>query len=151
LKFFLLAPTVDGHFGDKSVFIDRGARPPKIEKLHFVLDAFSGDDLIESIGTYVITKRLANLLQTVVPKITGISFDDVEISKSDEYCWSQVEGFSYAPEHPPEFVWLKINGEAGIDDFANPGRGDLVVSERALHVLRSLNLERCEIKEFNSV
>lgn len=147
--FFVLKPQVDGHFGRNSVFIDESARPPKIEKLHFVLDSFSGDDIITTIGTYVVTKRLADLLKTAKPSITGIAFDQVEISKSDEYYWSQKEGFSYAPKQLPEFVWLKIDGKPGVDDFAKPGSYGLVVSERALNILKSLNLQLCDIEDFD--
>ena len=148
MKYYQIHPQVDGHFGRNTVFIDESARPIQIEKLHMELDSFTGDDIITSIGIYVVTDQLAGILQSAVPKISGISFADVEISKSDEYYWNQTKGYDYAPEQLPKFVWLKVSGEAGVDDFAKPSKGHLVVSERALHVLQSFNLEHCKIKEF---
>ena len=44
------------------------------------------------------------------------------------------------------FAWLQLTGEPGVDDFADD-RGNLVVSERALAVLREhAQLSLCDIE-----
>jgi len=45
----------------------------------------------------------------------------------------------------PHWWWFDVDGIAGRDDFAVEA-GQLVISERALDVLRSLRLEYAEVK-----
>jgi hypothetical protein len=49
----------------------------------------------------------------------------------------------------PELLWFKFTGKAGVDDFGliqGPGIFPLVVSERALVLLKSFSFKNCEIK-----
>lgn len=142
MPFYIVEPEVPGRFGKQCVFKDRFARPPVVEKLHYEFDGWSGDDLLSVILTYIGTLRLAAALQKLEPAVSGVEFDNVVVTKSSEYRrWGELQ-----PDNLADFVWLKINGDAGVDDFGIVGREQvgvadryLVVSERVLAVLKSLN------------
>ena len=74
--------------------------------------------------------------------LTGVSLADMETSHS----------ITFETLNPgrqlPEFVWLKINGKPGGDDFGIAGDGKLIVSAKALVVLRSFNLNHCDIAPY---
>ena len=145
MDFYSLKPEVPGHFGKQAIFDDRFARPPQVIKLHYEFDGWLGDDLVTVILTYAGTARLAGKLQNLVPAVTGLSFDMMTVTKSDEYReWGDLQ-----PQLLPDFVWFKIDGQPGVDDF---GLADsrLIVSERILRVLQSLNLNHCEIGEYKT-
>lgn len=148
MKNYLLEPQVAGHLGRNTIFIEEDARPPLIQSLHYEFDGWLGDDFISSLGIYIGTKALADTLSNLTPKVTGVVFDEVEISKSDEYYWAQKEGRTSAPKELPEFKWFRVIGEPKINDFGIPTVYGIVVSERVLTVLKSLSLNHCGIQEF---
>jgi hypothetical protein len=70
---------------------------------------------------------------------TGIRFDEVEVTTSKLF------QELYPNRQLPKFVWLQIKGRPGRDDFGiglDPG---LVISERALEVLRKLGISNALI------
>src|SRR5258708_13132779 len=71
-------------------------------------------------------------------KLTGVRLRNMEATPSEIF-----EAF-----HPgrrlPEFGWLKIDGKPGMDDFGIVGNGELIVSAKALAVLKSFNLNYCD-------
>jgi hypothetical protein len=83
--------------------------------------------------------------------VSGVEFDDVVVTKSSEYRrWGELQ-----PDNLDDFVWLKINGDVGVDDFGIAGRQQvgvadryLVVSERVLATLRSLNFSQGTAVEY---
>ncbi|HEY9731925.1 MAG TPA: hypothetical protein V6C89_08435 [Drouetiella sp.] len=151
MPFYIVEPEVPGRFGKQCVFKDRLARPPVVEKLHYEFDGWSGDDLLSVILTYIGTLRLAAALQKLDPPVSGVEFDDVVVTKSSEYRrWGELQ-----PDNLDDFVWLKINGDVGVDDFGIAGRQQvgvadryLVVSERVLATLRSLNFSQGTAVEY---
>ena len=53
----------------------------------------------------------------------------------------------------PKLLWFKFVGKQGVDDFGlidGPASFSLVVSERALGLLKSFNFTKCRIKDFDS-
>jgi hypothetical protein len=50
----------------------------------------------------------------------------------------------------PEFVWLKIDGKPGRGDFGIAGDGKLIVSAKALAVLRAFNLNHCDVAPYSA-
>ena len=140
MKYFLIKPEVAGGFGEDTD-VDTSGTFPDVKRLHYVFDDWFGDDLVESFPCYIITDRLKDLLEK--SDETGYTLDRVKVSKSE----------LYQDIHPggpplPRFHWLKITGRAGIDDFGLSTKHRLVVSERALRLLQSLQLSDCEIEEF---
>lgn len=65
---------------------------------------------------------------------SGATFADAEVTTSEE-CQEDQPGL----ELPP-FVWLKVNGKAGRDDFGIAIPFRLVISKRILDLLESLGI-----------
>jgi hypothetical protein len=149
MKYFLLEPEVAGHLGDNAV-VDERTKPPIAKHFHFEFDGWNGDDLITAAGLYLGTKRLADFLRAQQPPLSGIEFGQVELSKSPEYYWMQSREMAGAPKELPEFVWLKITGVAGVDDFGTPKEYGITVSERVLKLLEAVCMKVCVIKDFGS-
>lgn len=136
MKFFALDPEVAGELG-KNTVMDNSVHPPKVSRLHYELDAWLGDDLIQSFPCYLATERLRRKLETA--SVNGVAFAPVEFSLSA----------NFKERHPskvvPSFAWLKITGCASKDDFGVEADGRLVVSERALELIKQLTLKHCDI------
>jgi hypothetical protein len=62
--------------------------------------------------------------------ITGAEYGEVEVSCSENFTEL------YPERNLPPFVWLKVDGAEGADDFFIAEDGRLVVSERAWDVIR---------------
>jgi hypothetical protein len=56
------------------------------------------------------------------------------------------------PDHKlPPFAWLKVDGQAGRDDFGIAPDYRLVVSERVLDVLKPLGISNALIEPFGAL
>lgn len=139
MTYFVLEPEVAGSLGENTV-LDRTAHPPRVTKLHYVFDGWLGDPLLESFPAFIVTSDLKARLQEAGLK--GAEFESVEISRSEEFM----------DRHPgralPEFERLLPTGQAGRDDIGAASDGRLVVSERALGVLRSSEVENALVEPF---
>lgn len=136
MKYYTLDPEVAGELGKHTV-MDFSVHPPLVSKLHYELDTWLGDDLIQSFPCYLVTERLQNQIQNAT--LAGASFAPVKLDLSS----------NFKELHPskavPCFIWLKISGEVGENDFGVEKNGRLVVSERALKVIKSFELKHCTI------
>jgi hypothetical protein len=47
-------------------------------------------------------------------------------------------------------MWLKVLGEAGKDDFGISRDNQLIVSERALEILKPFGLSHCDMTDWTS-
>ena len=99
-----------------------------------------GDDLLESFPCFIAAEGLRKRLAQ--SGLSGCRFDAVEVSKSD----------LFEEIHPdrelPEFAWLRVVGRPAIDDFGLSSDHRLVVSQRALDVLKSFRLDHCDTEEY---
>jgi hypothetical protein len=131
MKYFYLEPEVAGGLGRKSI-IDTSVHPPIVSKLHYQMDGWSGDVLLTSFPCFIIVENAGRELREF--GLTGVRFDEVEVTKSDQF-----DEF-YPGRRIPKFAWLRVQGQAGTDDFGIAPAPDyrLVVSERALEVLKAL-------------
>jgi hypothetical protein len=138
MKFYALDPEVAGELG-KNTVMNTSVHPPEVSKLHYELDAWLGDDLIQSFPCYLVTERLKRKMESA--SMVGVAFAPVEFNVSA----------NFKDRHPskavPNFTWLKITGSAGKDDFGVEAHGRLVVSERALKLIQDFSLNHCEISE----
>jgi hypothetical protein len=75
-------------------------------------------------------------------KLTGVTPSRVETSRLINF------ETIYPERQLPEFVCLKIGGKPGVDDFGVAGNGKLIVSAKALVVLKSFNLNHCDIAPY---
>lgn len=130
-NFYTIEPEVAGGFGEHTE-VDRSSGRMEVNRLHYKFDGWLGDHLLESTPCFIASKRLAEKIN--LEGLSGVEIDEVEITKSDEFL----------ELHPtrelPEFVWLKVNGKAGQDDFGIAADLRLVVSRRALDLLMQMGI-----------
>lgn len=140
MKYYIIDPEVPGNIAN-SDFIDRNARPPVISKLKFEFDGWLGDDLLESIFTYIISERLKN----EITGYSGFELGNVDISIS-----SQFEEL-YPGKKLPSFHWLKIIGQAGVNDFGRANDNRLVISQKVYDVLKKLGTKSADFEEYKDL
>lgn len=131
MKFYVIEPEIAGGFG-KNTVIDRTSGKMVIQKLHYQFDGWLGDELLESTPCYIASERMAREIELAM--LTGVKFDNVEITMSEQF------KELYPNRQLPKFIWLKVEGSFGRDDFGVASRLRLVVSERALEVLKRIGL-----------
>ena len=137
MDFYTLEPEVAGELGQETE-MDRNAHPPIVHKLHFVFVSWLGDDLIECFPCFLASTRLKSRIED--RRLTGCIFEFPMISRDQQF------DALYGDREIPEFYWLKVIGKDGQDsDFSTSSTNLLVVSERALEVLRSCVIDHCEI------
>jgi hypothetical protein len=138
MNYFIVDAEVAGDNVKSSA--DWNVRPNVVYKLHYEFDAWPDDALLASFPCWVVTIPAKMEIQSA--GLTGARFDRVEVSKSEQFEY-------FRPDRKlPEFAWLKVEGEAGRDDFGI-SRNRLVVSERALNVLKGLGIERAKVSSFD--
>jgi len=134
--FHSLEPEVAGGFGQNTI-LDNSTHPPIVRRLHYELDGWLGDDLLESFPCYIITDRLRTLIEEV--GATGYAFDSVEVTTSEQF--RQL----YPDRQIPRFWWLKVTGKAGVDDFGMSSEDCLVVSDRMFTAMMdNCQLDNCD-------
>lgn len=138
MKFFYVEPEVAGGLGARTV-LDRSTHPPKVSRLHYVIDGWLGDVLIESFPCFAVTDTAAQVICR--HNLAGVVFDDMEVTLSDVF------RDMYPERILPNFRWLKPSGQAGYADFGTAEDGRLVVSERALEILLALGIPNALITE----
>lgn len=138
MGYHAIEPEVAGGWGENTRVKRIAGQPDIVEALDYEFDGWGGDELLESTPCFIVTERLAN--EIVRAGLSGIVFDHVEISKSGQFeDW-------YPGRTLPKFLWMKVEGEAGRDDFGINSDLILVVSDRALAVLKSGQLDNAIIE-----
>jgi hypothetical protein len=141
MKYFYVEPEVAGGLGRNTV-LNRRAHPPIVSKLHYQFDGWLGDALLESFPCFVVTELAKQRIQAA--QLTGAAFDEVEVSKSDQF------QELYPTRQLPRFAWFRVAGRPGKDDLGIAPDGRLVVSERAIALLRELGIAQASVVEFGS-
>jgi hypothetical protein len=139
MKYFILDPEVAGSLGPRSV-VNTTVHPPTVTKLHFVVDAWLGDDIVQSFPCYLVTEELKSRLKAITP--SGLEFASAEITPADNF-----EELNRGRKLP-KLSWMKVIGSPGSDDLGLTSDARLVVSERILGEMRHLQIDRCEVKQF---
>jgi hypothetical protein len=138
---YTVEPEVAGGWGENTV-ADVTVHPPRVSRLHYRFDGWLGDVVVESSPCYIVTEEARRNIEDI--RATGVRFDQAEITTSEEF----------EETHPglrlPKFVWMKIDGLAGKDDFGIAPAPDfrLVVSQRILDMLNRLGLAHALIEPF---
>jgi len=138
ILYYYIEPEVAGGLGCNTM-MDRSSHPPIVSRLHYKFDGWLDDELLETFPCYIITKRLWKVIQD--EEFTGVESAPVEISLSEVF------QELYPNRKVPDFVWLKVSGKAGIDDFGITSDNRLVVSERVLNLL---GLKYCLVVPFEN-
>lgn len=140
MKYFHMEPEVAGGLGEGTV-MDRSVHPPTVSELNYEFDDWPGDAILEGFPAFVVTEVAAQALRAV--GATGVDFGDVEVTVSGLHEDLNPGGVL------PAFVWLKPVGRAGEDDFGVGSDLRLVISGRALDVLKGLGFANADIEPFD--
>jgi hypothetical protein len=138
MSYYLLEPEVAGELGDDTV-MDTSVHPPVVSRLQYVILGWLGDELLESTPCFIVTEHLAGLISAA--GLSGYRFAEVDVVLSEDD-----EELMEGPTELPKWQWLQLTGRPEVDDFGASANGSLVVSERALGVLRQGTLEHCDIE-----
>jgi hypothetical protein len=141
-SYHVVEPEVAGGWGKNTDVIRIPGQPVVVNKLHYVFDGWLGDELLESTPCYIGTERLVDEIKRA--KLRGVVFDEVEIAKSEQF------DELYPNRELPKFMWLKMDGTPGEDDFGVTTDLQLVVSDEALAVLQRVGLSNAFVEPFAS-
>lgn len=135
MKFYRYIPSTGGDYGPNTVYVGaKTNRPAVVSHLHYEFCYWPEDDMLRCLFHYIVTERLKVALEKVNPPLTGIEFDNVEISGDDQE-FDSVWRDGRPDSALGKWHWLKITGKAGSDDFGLIPAAKLIVSERALEVI----------------
>ena len=139
MKYFYIEPEVAGGLGERTI-MDRSVHPPIVKRLHYALEGWLGDVILETFPVFVVTEVARDALLGM--GATGAAFDEVEITVTDQF------EELYPDRKLPPFVWLKAEGVAGRDDIGAAADGRLVVSQSALDVLSGLGTSHALVEPY---
>jgi len=138
MNYYTLEPEVAG--GCINRFIDQDNLTPVAGVMRYMFSVWLGDELLAGYPVFICTDKVAVLV--IQEHLTGAEIADVEITIDEEYS-------DYHPDADlPHFHWLKIVGVPGKDDFGNSPTVELVVSEKALKVLRRTKIDNATITPY---
>lgn len=145
---FLLECEVAGGLGERTI-IDNNKN---IVHLDYEFAGYMGDEIIETIKSFVITFSLADDIKN--NQLNGYSLQDIELSANEEF-------YDFNQEEELSDFGLRLipNGTVNVDknkqeyqdwsgqDFCFSNTSCLVVTEKALKILKMHKLNYCEITE----
>ncbi len=140
MNFYYVEPEVAGGWGKNTVFDRTPKRPTVVHKLHYEFQGWLGDELLESTPCFIVSERMAEAIEEA--RLSGAMFDQVEVTTSERF------RELYPNRQLPKFVWLKVEGTAGNEDLGTAPDARLVVSYRALMLLRELGISHALVTEF---
>ena len=127
MTFYAVEPEVPGQFGEDAV-VDYSTRPVGVSQYHLEFDGWLGDDLVEAIGTFLVTEPVASAISQ--SDLTGVEFAEAKVTPGTTLQELQPD------LELPTFRWMKVTGEVFRDDFGISEDIRLVVSDRAWELLQ---------------
>lgn len=156
LRLYELEPEVAGGFGENTMVSNLGSVRSKQERpivthLHYEFSGWLGDEILETTPCFIITEKLADAIQR--NELKGYILADVETSVTDEF------EELYPGRKLPDFKRIipqgtvEVNGSIFTkwsgDDFCMSQKSVLVVSEKALAVLKKHQFKYCDVIELD--
>ena len=146
MKYYLLKPEVAGELGNSSKVIYEEGRIKEVTYLEFVFLGWLGDEILKARPCYIITKNIMNDFES--NKITGIRYEDIQMTFSDEFFEFQDD----ISEVPPFVRIVPLNKidditEGMSDDIYLDKYNRLIFSERALTILKKYRINNCDIEQ----
>lgn len=138
--FKTIEPEVAGGMGEGTE-LDNTVHPPIVKKLHFNIEGWLGDDILETFPCFLVTTSLKNKIE--IENLTGITFDDVLITKSSSF----IE--MYPNRILPKFYWAKINGTFAKSDFFLGSDNRLIISQKAYDLLVQFNFNNAIVEDMS--
>jgi hypothetical protein len=136
MTYFVVEPDVAISLGDDTI-LDASTHPPRVEHLHVVMEGWFSDGLLEVFPCFVFRAELSEAVAAA--RLTGVEFSPLKMTESAEF------QEQFPDTALPQFVWGKIIGEPNQSDFFLSSDHRLVVSGRALEVLKSFDLSKAQI------
>lgn len=140
MQYFYIWPNVAGGLGEHTV-LDPSVHPPIVTKLHYEVEGWFGDVIVTTFPCFLVTEETQHALQKM--GFSGATFAAAEVTISED-CQEDQPGL----ELPP-FVWLKVDGKAGRDDFGIAADYRLVISKRVLNLLESLGIPFAVVEPYD--
>ncbi len=144
MKYYELEPEVAGGMGDMTEIVYEGYKMKEVTFLHYEFFGWLGDELLTTNRCFIVSDSLMN--DIISSGLEGVEFRNIKMSFSMEY-------FSlFEKETVPRFVEFKCKFvyEENINnvscDFYLSKYGKMIVSEKALSVLKQHQLDICKIK-----
>lgn len=137
---YRLEPEVAGGWGRDTV-ADTHQHPPIVSRLHYDFARWSGDDIVQSFPVFLVSEQLAQAIEQEA--LLGVLFDNVKVTKDPQF----ERFFPDTAASLPSWRWLRPTGEPHTGDFWQRPDGNLVISERALMVIRRFKVDHCEVVE----
>lgn len=131
---YLIRAYVPGDLGPGTE-LDTSVHPPRVTRLHLIVDTWEGDDLVECFPTFLVTERLAQAIDT--RGLSGVKWARAQVEKSAQ----AIEFFQWTL---PEWRWLQLGDDQKADLWLDDSAG-LHVSDRTLDLLHAFNLDHAQI------
>lgn len=144
MNYYLLNPEVAGEIGNESELVYEGGKIKDVIFLEYNFMGWQGDELLTTHPCFIITESLQN--DIISNELTGIKFKQIAMTFSDEFyniCGNM---------EVPKFVQIicddlyEDNIESLLNDFYFNKYKEIIVSERALNILKQHKLDMCIIE-----
>ena len=129
VRFFLLEPEVAGGVGEHTEMKVSGVRPPVVTRLHYEVEGWQGDDLLEGYPCFLVGPEAAAALAGAGMRSFTLADALITLSPDREH---------FINHRVLTFRWLQPTGQPGVDDIAVNQKGRLVISEAAWKILQTL-------------
>lgn len=146
MNYYLLNPEVAGEIGDGSELIYEDGKIKEVIFLEYNFMGWQGDELLSTHPCFIVTENLQN--DITLNGLTGVKFKDIAMTFSDEFydiCGNV---------KMPKFVQIICNTsyEDNVDnlqyDFYYNKYKEIIVSERALTVIKQHKIDMCIIENY---
>lgn len=146
MNYYLLSPEIAGELGDGSEVVYEDGKIKEVIFLEYNFMGWQGDELLSTHPCFIVTESLQN--DIILNNLTGVKFNDIAMTFSDEFY--EICGNVKIPQ----FVQIICN--ASYEDNANNLQYDfyynkykeIIVSEKALTVLKQHKLDMCIIEKY---
>ena len=138
MAYYVLEPEAAGGLGPRTV-LDTAAHPPVVSRLHYEVEGWLGDDLLESTPCYLVNPAVGPALESA--GVSGFELASAEVTVADD-------AQDVVDARVTTFCWLRPLGKPGIDDLGVAPDASLVVSDKALDVLNQFQLDHCDVSEY---
>jgi hypothetical protein len=132
-KYYIIGLPVYGRFGSRTVW-DRSGTIPVVLKMDYIFDFEPKSELFATFPIFVASALFVEAC--VFSKLTGFAVEPLRCGISKEF--SRLYGHNVTPSN---YFWFKIIGVCQKDDFGVNLESRLVVSEKALNLIKQRKVE----------
>ena len=146
MNYYLLNPEVAGELGDGSELVYEGGKIKEVVFLEYNFMGWQGDELLSTHPCFIVTESLQN--DIILNGLTGVIFNNIAMTFSDEF-------YDICGDiQVPKFVQIICNDlyEDNVEnlqnDFYYNKYKEIIVSEKALGVLKQHKIDMCIIEKY---